>query len=375
MTKTTFPPLFHKAKTGATHDWTVWAEGDQVFTSHGTLGGLHQNSAKRCTGKNIGRSNETTPEAQAIAEAQSMHTHKLERKYSLTLADAQEELFLPMLAHPIEKAKKVVFPAHAQAKLDGVRCLAYWNDGKIELMSRSGKPYTVPHIQEQLAKMLPPDTVLDGELYKLGLSCQTVTSLVKRIQPRTLEIDYNIYDMPTYAGDDSLPWERRQQALYLLMNPVMPDASKALHEDCFSLVLVKTEDCESMEALKAFERECVEKGYEGAMYRSFDGLYEWGYRSKSLLKVKSFEDHEYTVVDARQGEGKMEGCVVWRCTTKDGKEFDVSMACTMAERARYYKERQKYIWKDLTVKHFGLTDDGVPRFPVGKLFRDAKDLG
>lgn len=371
---TDYPILYHKAKTGKLHQWRTWSKDDLICTEYGTVGGELMTSTVVAKPTNVGRSNERDSIAQAAFESGALHEFKLTRKYSLTPEEAQEELFLPMLAHPIEKAKNVTFPAHAQAKLDGVRCLAYWKDGKIELMSRSGKPYTVPHIQEQLAKMLPPDTVFDGELYKLGLSCQTVTSLVKRVQPRTLEIDYNIYDMPVLSGVDSYPWSARQKFLWHIMNPLNPEAAKTLHEQCFSLVLVKTEDCDSMEALKEFERECVEKGYEGAMYRSFDGLYEWGYRSKSLLKVKSFDDSEAEVIGAREGDGKMVGCVIWRCRTPDGKEFEASHACKMVERARFWRERDKYIGKKLTYKHFGKTDDGVPRFPIGKCFRSPEDL-
>ena len=62
--------------------------------------------------------------------------------------------------------------------------------------------------------------------------------------------------------------------------------------------------------------------------------------------------------------------IVWKCKTKNGKEFNVRPKGTNEERAKFYKEAKKYIGKKLTVEYQELTDDGIPRFPVGKNFRN-----
>jgi ATP dependent DNA ligase domain/DNA ligase OB-like domain len=123
--KKKFPTLFHKGKGGALVQWSIWTEGDTIFTKHGQVGGKMQLSPKKAIAKNVGRSNETTAEEQAILEAKSMWTFKVERKYSETKEDAQEEVFLPMLAGDFKKrkGKEIYYPVDVQPKLDG--CLEY----------------------------------------------------------------------------------------------------------------------------------------------------------------------------------------------------------------------------------------------------------
>jgi DNA ligase-1 len=43
---------------------------------------------------------------------------------------------------------------------------------------------------------------------------------------------------------------------------------------------------------------------------------------------------------------------------------------TIKERERYYREREEYMGKQLTVRFQNLTALGVPRFPVGVTIRD-----
>ncbi len=374
-TETELPVLFYKAKTGAIHQWRVWNFCDQVFTEHGQVGGkLQKTPGKVCQATNVGRSNERNSVDQAAFEAQALHTHKLERKYSLTPDEAAEQLFLPMLAHPIEKVKtkNLVFPGHVQPKLDGVRCMAYWDytggpGGQVLLMSRSGKPYFVPHLTVRLGDMLPKDTILDGEIYVHGQSCQTVTSWVKNgAAPQRVGLVYNVYDVPQVDGRDDLPWEQRCDALHDLVGRVK---NEFIEE-------VPYEGVQSLDEINEAQRRYVDQGYEGAMFRQLAGRYEWGRRSNDLLKVKTFQDGEFVVVGAREGEGKMAGCVVWRCKNDlTDAEFECSMACPMVERARYFREADKFVGRKLTVKFFDRTDDQLPRFPVGKLFRDEKDIG
>lgn len=364
------PTLYYRGKSGALYQWRIWAEGDTVLTEFGQVGGVLQvTPGKRCEPVNVGKANARSAVEQAQAVAQSMHTFKLERKYRLDPQEAEQALFLPMLATPLDKVKldNLSFPADLQPKLDGVRCLAYWDQDEIRLMSRSGKPYTVPHIQQFLARLLPENTVLDGELYCHGVPCQTITSLVKRAQAGQTAIQYHVYDIPESDGVDTLVWSDRKQALANILDGFTATAS---------VQMVETKPVASLGEAMAQERQWVEAGYEGAMIRLLDGTYEWGYRSRALLKLKTFEDAEFIVTGAREGEGRMKDRVVWSCQNNDGSgtTFECQMACSMEDRAVYWQMAEQYIGRPLTVKFFGRTADGIPRFPVGKLFRSAEDL-
>lgn len=373
-----FPTLYHKGKSGELRQWRVWSKGDQIFTEYGIVGGKLQVSQKTAVPKNVGRSNETTGEEQAASEAESLHKFKLERKYSETPEGAQEQLPLPMTAHSYSntsgkittKGKKFEWPGYLQPKLDGVRCLAENVGGEIRLTSRQGKPYFVPVIQEQLAKWLPEGTILDGEIYIHGQSCQRVTSWVKSAnpesksyKPESLNLVYHVYDVPTHRGDDSLPWRDR------LANLI------AVVKRSDNITKVYGEYVNSEADMWDVYGQHMTDGYEGSMLRGNSGTYLWGYRSAHLLKVKKFQDAEFTVVAARGGRGKMEGCVVWVCRNDvtDGT-FECSMKATMEERRQFYLDRDEYIGKPLTIRFFDRTDDQIPRFPVGVVFRDTKDL-
>lgn len=363
--------LYHKGKTGETRIWSVWTEDDVILTEYGVLNGELQISRKIATPKNIGKKNETTPAQQALQEAQSLYQFKLDRKYSTSPEGAQEPLLLPMLAKEID-TKKVTFPAYIQPKLDGVRCLAFWKDGQVKLISRAGKEWTVPkHINEQVAQILPKDSMFDGELYIHGKSCQTITSYVKKWREvETPQVQYHIYDMPIHQGIEDQDFNTRYQNLCVCFM-IAEEAGKKFD----NLILVRTENVTSMEDVKTFETKMIEERYEGAIVRNSTGLYLFGYRSNDLLKVKTFKDAEFKVVSCRDGIGKFAGCVVFRCKNDlNDKEFECTIMASMEERARMFTEQASYIGKLLTVKFFDRTDDQLPRFPVGKMFRDEKDL-
>ena len=54
----------------------------------------------------------------------------------------------------------------------------------------------------------------------------------------------------------------------------------------------------------------------------------------------------------------------------DDKKFNARMMGTLEERKTIFTNKQRYIGKMLTVRYQQLTEDGVPRFPVGVAVRD-----
>ena len=125
----------------------------------------------------------------------------------------------------------------------------------------------------------------------------------------------------------------------------------------------------SEEEVYELQRKFIEEGYEGAMVRNISGAYALGKRSANLQKVKTFLDGEYKIVAYTEGVGKEEGCVIWQCETTGGR-FYVRPKGTQAQRQEWFNNASQYIGKMLTVKYQELTDDGIPRFPVGISVRD-----
>ena len=106
------------------------------------------------------------------------------------------------------------------------------------------------------------------------------------------------------------------------------------------------------------------------MIRDKDSVYEVGQRSNYLLKFKDFQTEEYEITGANTGHGRDANAVVWICKTKSGHQFTVRPEGTIVDREKWYKNRDDYLGKLLTVRFQNLTALGVPRFPVGVTVRD-----
>jgi DNA ligase-1 len=357
--------LYHQSKNGAIVQWDCWTEGADICTRYGQIGGKMQDARTTAIGKNIGKKNETSPVEQAILEAKAKHKKRLDGKYSLTIEDAKKEVFLPMLADDFEKRKdKVTYPVDVQPKLDGVRCIAYWDGDNVKLMSRGGKFWECcQHIIDELEIVLPKGMVLDGELYIHGSTFQEITKLVKKQRPESVDVEFHIYDVPKVNNEDAGEWKDRR----LLLENLHLHISK-------HLMITPTETTDNEHEVYQLQSKYLEEGYEGAIVREADGEYRFGYRSRSLLKVKNFMDEEYKIVGYTTGVGRFEGSVVWICETWNGEEFKVVPQGTMEERQEAYQNADEKIGDMLKVKFFELTDDGIPRFPVGLGIRANEDM-
>lgn len=250
---------------------------------------------------------------------------------------------LPMLANKWEDRKKYISePFYVQPKLDGVRLLVS-NNG---CFSRTGK---VVKGVEHLAKKLKDGEWLDGECYAPNMTFEDLTSAFKT-NPKSLKFyGFDYFDM----NKPNLPFAERQRILKEKTDLVV---------DTF-LIPKKSE-------IPKYHRKFVEQGHEGIMIRESTSVYEVGKRSNYLLKFKEFQTEEYEIVGAKTGHGRDAKAVVWVCKTTNGHEFTAKPEGTIKERERYYREKETYIGKQLTVRFQNLTSLGVPRFPVGVTIRD-----
>ena len=371
-----FPTLYHKSKTGKIICWTIRTENDAIITEYGEADGKKQIATKLATPKNTGKANATTASKQAELEAASMHKHRLDRKYSLTPEEAvEEEVFLPMLASDFEKQKtKMEYPVYVQPKLDGVRCLAFWEESiidgkpgrKIRLLSRGGKDYFVPHIQKDLSDFLELETVFDGELYIHGETLQGINRLVKKFRDGangTARLQYHVYD----AFNKETTETEFSERLYSLR-------SFFQNKEENSIKLVETKSVSSEKEVYTSMSQFCQTGYEGAIVRRPTGLYELGYRSRDLLKVKTFKDAEFIIVGHELGTGRAADSVTWICIQEEGLPFKVVPKGSIEQREKWAKNAQKYYGKLLTVKFWNRTEDNIPQFPVGIAIRLEEDL-
>ena len=360
--------LYRQNSKGTIQQWTISVKDTEITTEYGLVDGKLQTTTDIVKkGKNIGRSNETTAVEQAFLEAQQQFDAKLkdgynpDKKLAATTKNTLDAVE-PMLAHPIEnKLKYVVFPALAQPKLDGARCLAIMKKGKVKLWSRTQKQWVAsPHIIEEIEKIYGylGSVVLDGELYNHDYKndFNTIMSMIKRedVHEDHKIVQYHIYDVV-----DEGNWKKRTA----ILNALVP----SLATYCMK---VETVVVNSQDELEQYQAQCVEAGYEGCIYRNPEAPYEHK-RSSGLLKVKSFKDEEFKIVDVEEGRGKLMGRVgAFYLLTKAGEKFKAKPMGTLAHVKDLWKNRNECIGKMATVKYQNMTPDGMPRFPVLKCIRD-----
>lgn len=368
------PTLYKKTSTGADQMWSIGTYRNVIITEFGQVGGKIQETHDLVkTGKNIGRSNATTAVEQARLEAQSQWEKKKTAKgYVESLSDARkgkrDALVLggvdPMLAHRFdEQGHKIVYPALAQPKFDGHRCIAMVDDkGVCTLWSRTRKPITgLPHIVRDVElwaeKTGKKNIALDGELYNHDYreKFEELTSFIRNEDPKPGHevVEYHIYDVATSGTFTDRHSILGAFGLIGAMRKV-------------ETVAVTDED----DLMITFDRFLVQ-GYEGLMARNMMGEYV-NKRSYDLQKVKEFIDEEFEVIGVEEGRGKLAGHGIFVCRTGKGVEFRAKMKGELESLKQYYENPRDVIGKLLTVKFQGYTaKNGVPRFPVALRMRES----
>ena len=95
------PTLYKNSKRGATQQWTIEVENNKYRTIAGQVGGkLTVTEWTTCKGLNVGKSNATTDNEQALKDAQSNWQYKIDRANYATSIEgiAQVKFKEPMLA-------------------------------------------------------------------------------------------------------------------------------------------------------------------------------------------------------------------------------------------------------------------------------------
>jgi DNA ligase 1 len=361
------PILYSRTSNGAIQQWTIIVEDNTYYTVEGLKDGkLTSSTPTVCGGKNVGRANATSNEEQALAEAKSKWKKKLDSGYQENIKDIDIQKFVePMLAKKYEdEFDASMFPVYSEKKYDGMRCVASKNG----LTSRNGKPIvSVPHIFENLKPFFDehPDVVLDGELYTHSFcdDFNKIISLAKKTKPTQQDLDesakhiqYHVYDYISKEKDIfSVRYKKMQEQLSVCDKNI--------------IVIVEATICKNQKELDAEYDKSMELGYEGQMIR-LDKPYEHK-RSKYLLKRKEFMDEEFEVVEVGEGVGNRSGTAGFMILKmKDGRTYKSNIKGDMNYVKQLLKDKNELVGKQVTVKFFNYTPDGIPRFPYVIGIRD-----
>lgn len=371
MKSASLPTLYSLNSNGSVQTWTISVTDNVITKTYGQTGGKIQKSTDIIeNGKNIGKSNETSPAEQAVVEAKAQWSKKLKSGYVIdknTAASGGVDSCIaggvePMLAHKFkDQGHKIVFPAYAQPKLDGIRCVAVIVDGVATLWTRTRKPITgVPHIIKDLESKFSDTTItFDGELYNHAYKnkFEEIVSFVRQATPKAGHevVQYHVYDIV----DTTKTFEER--------NDMLDDLRKSVLQLPF-LVFVETFRVKTDTALMTMFTDWRKMGYEGAMVRNAASLYE-NKRSYGLQKIKEFDEQECEIIGVKSGRGRMSECAIFTCHI-GGLEFDCKMEGSLDVLKEILQNPSLVLGKLLTVRHQGFTNGNLPRFPIGVCVRD-----
>lgn len=360
---------------------------------------------------------------QALLQAKSKYRRQYDREGYRPAGEEPPKRFKEMLANnyippgkrdpstnqPLKtniRDEQLIRGVSCQAKVDGIRALAWINDEKnyVNLYSRGNKQFETPiHIRTELwyfffyLKILVkntffphisitqeneiPEIGIDGELYNHDMTFEEITSIVRtenEVNERINKIQYWIFDIMI----KNIPTEYRLN----ILQKAYEEFKETEYYQGNILILTST-SVYSHADIKVLFDHYISLKYEGLMIRKLAGIeidptiinrlnsselkdtyYESG-RSNNLLKYKEFITEEVTVLDIVSGEGKEEGIGNLLVQDIRGNVFIVHPKGSFEKRRDWLLHKQNYIGKLYTIKYNELTENGVPRFPVGLVFR------
>ena len=295
--------------------------------------------------------------------------------------------FKPMLApseslRPKDLLNLRGLPTLASPKLDGIRCCII---NGVPL-SRNLKPIPNRYINECLRNF----PQLDGELL-LRDADSTFQDVTSAVMSRDGQPDFCLWAFDCFESPDKPFGFRFQQA----REHVKREAAGSNRN---RVALLEHSFFAHGEALQEYEQKCVDDGFEGIMLRSPTGIYKYGratLKEGTLIKVKRFHDSEAKVIAFEEemhnaNEAKVNALGLTERSThkanKVGKNTLGKLVCTWqgmeirvagftdVEADRIWDSRPKFLGKMVKFAYQELTNEGAPRFPTFKGWRDKEDM-
>jgi hypothetical protein len=371
------PKLYKKDSKGKMRVWyqklSEVQSGTTTFaiTYSGLLGGKLTERSKPIENSKVKKSFE-----RAVTLMDNTVVKKIRDGYCRSTEEAESAgvLFKPMKAHTYEPGKTVLpFGFWIQTKINGVR--APYNCETDVLHTKSGLKYSIPAVQEELKRfteILGYST--DGELYVPGLTAPEITGCAKRMNdPRRAQFEYHLYDCMMDEG-----FGKRWASIGTAWVDFV-----SIYGIPKYIKLVTTEYLKDPSKLQDKMDHYVYLKYEGLMVRLDDVPYEYGKRTKNLLKWKEIMDGEYEITgityERRMGsvqEGGMKYLVEFHCKFSNGETFKAIPKWSVDRRHQFWMDNKDKKPEDLLptlepllVEYREVTVNGLPFHAVAIDFR------
>lgn len=262
-------------------------------------------------------------------------------------------------------------------KLDGVRVLAVESKGEFKFYSREGKEFTsLGKLKSALEDYFLThnhyeDMVLDGELCitdKDGK--EDFIAAVSQIKRKDYVIEnpkFLIFDM--YTVRDFIEQKGKTTFFERLLH------LQEFMEPSEYWNVLKQQELVSPTELQRWSEMGSKEGWEGLILRNGVAPYE-GKRTKNLLKVKKFYDHEFKIVGTQEGTGQFTGMLgalivegeydKKKIRAEVGSGFKQSDG--KEERKEFWAKRDQLVGKIVTVQFFELSQDKSTKAAKGDVW-------
>lgn len=291
--------------------------------------------------------------------------------------------FAVMLAESYAKKEShLTGKFYVTQKLDGNRCIAIKDNDEVRFFTRKGQPIEgMTDLEKEIMK-LRNGIVLDGELLLRNDNNLPADELFRETQKvvrkdgvkKNLEFyAFDILSVEEFKNGISInKYEHRREELESLFSFFGEDFeyTKVLP------VLYKGDDKNMIGVLMKYAEE---KGWEGLMVNSADGLYQ-SKRTSDLLKVKHMETADLIVMSIEKAiDGQFKDMLARVNVEYKGNLVGVGSGFSIEERKKFAENPDLIVGKIIEVQYFEESKDdktGQPslRFPVFKGIREDKTV-
>lgn len=260
------------------------------------------------------------------------------------------------------------------AKLDGVRCLMYWDGKEIRTASRGGEHYdhATDHIRtnKKLIEFFKgnPTVILDGELYKHGKTLQQISGAA-RLEKNAYDCDwlqYWIYDLYDSAAPELTA---NQRQLFIDVKLGLFPSTNTYNVNNSPIFIVVHERVKGEDNIWKRHDYFVREGFEGCVIRNPDKPYKPNGRTNDMIKFKNYKSEDFKVVGYELGTRGSED-MTFVCELPDGRTFRAMPVGDRAVKEEYVENfEEKYKGHLAECTYFNYSDDGIPTQPKLRTFR------
>lgn len=259
-------------------------------------------------------------------------------------------------ANSTKALSNIEFPAYAQTKMDGARCIAKIDEfGNTSLFTRTGKLYLrLDHIENEIKSSLSEygwehqfPYYMDGEIIFIdesdhspvsrkisnGLANKSIKDTISKEEGKRAR--YIIWDL--YTEKDGVKYDQRFQTMIKYI------------DNCLYIEPVRNQLVYDMEQVEEVFLDELKNGNEGIVLKNINSLFE-NKRSKNLVKFKDVKDADLKCIDVTEGQGKYVGMIgSLELESSDGL-VKVSVGSGLTDEDRK-KDPSEYINKIIEIKY------------------------